>query len=163
MITAERLREILHYEPETGVFTWREKISVKVVIGRRAGSINAAGYRVIGIGGRIYYAHRLAFLYMTGEWPPAHVDHKRDAKDDNRWSEIRAASAQQNALNMRLPSHNTSGFKGVSWHRAAGKWSAGITINGTRRHLGLFESRDEARAAYMRAASNIHSEFARAS
>lgn len=161
MITAERLRQVLHYDPETGLFTWREKIARKVVVGRRAGHINAAGYRLIGIFGQLYYAHRLAFLYMTGEWPSADVDHRFGAKDDNRWSELRPATEQQNAFNMRRPAHNSSGFKGVSWHKGAGKWSAYVIADGRKRHLGLHETPEAAHAAYVRAVAQIQPEFVR--
>lgn len=161
MITAEFLRDVLSYDPETGWFIWKKKVSSKTVIGRRAGSINRAGYRVVGLGGQLYYAHRLAYLYMTGNWPERAIDHREGAKDDNRWSEIRAATPSENALNAKLAANNTSGFKGVSWHKAAGKWAAHINLCGRKRHLGLFDDPVTAHGAYMSAAAAASPEFAR--
>lgn len=160
MLDAEYLREILDYEPETGAFTWKKKIASKVVVGTTAGGVYTLGYVVIGIGGRIYYAHRLAWLYMTGNWP-AQVDHRDGDKANNMWANLRLATSQQNALNSKRPRTNTSGLKGVSWHKAAKKWAAAITIDGRATHLGLYEDAELAHAAYMAAASTVQPEFAR--
>lgn len=161
MIDLEKLKSILRYDPETGRFFWVAKHSKKVVIGRQAGGLNAAGYVVIGIDGVNHYAHRLAWFYMTGEWAPQ-IDHRDRKKANNRWRNLRAATSQQNILNAKLASHNTSGFKGVSWHKAAGKWSAYIILDGKKKHLGLHPSAEAAHAAYMRAAMAAQPEFARA-
>ncbi|MBB4235066.1 HNH endonuclease [Rhizobium esperanzae] len=162
MITTEQLREILHYDPDTGIFTWAKKTSNKVVVGRHAGAINLSGYIVIGIGGKLLYAHRLAFTWM-GEETPDTVDHADGDRLNNRWSNLRPATDQQNVLNAKLASNSTSGFKGVSWHKKAQKWSAQIYLDGKSRYLGLYTDPKKAHDAYMRAANSIQPEFARAS
>lgn len=162
MIEATYLRQVLDYDPATGIFVWRQKIGRKVVVGRRAGAVNRAGYRVIGIGGRLYYAHRLAWLWMTGEWPERDVDHRFGLTDDNRWSELRSATEQQNGFNARRHAHNSTGLKGVSWHRAAGKYAAHIIVDGRKRHLGLFDDPSLAHAAYLAAVAEIQPNFVRA-
>lgn len=155
-------KRILDYDPETGVFTWIKKTSKKVVVGSPAGSHIKSGYLVIGINGRLYYAHRLAFLYMEGAIPDL-IDHKDGDRSNNAWSNLRPATSQQNVLNAKLASNNTSGRKGVSWHRGAGKWSAYIILDGKKRHLGLHDDVEGAHAAYMVAASQAQPDFARAS
>ncbi|MBR2268296.1 HNH endonuclease [Sphingobium sp.] len=157
-----RLKEVLHYNPATGAFTWIAKASKKTVIGSLAGCQTGAGYIVIGIDGRIYYAHQLAYLYMTGSWVER-VDHRDCDGFNNRWTNLRPATSQQNALNARRASSNTSGFKGVSWHKAAGKWAAHIILHGRKRHLGLFINPADAHAAYISAAMSAQPDFARAS
>lgn len=154
------LRRILSYDPDTGIFRWRVKHSKKVVPGTEAGGVNVAGYIVIGIDGKCYYAHRLAWLYMTGEWP-RQVDHNDTIKRNNRWSNLRIATHQQNVLNAKKAENNTSGYKGVSWHKAAGKWSAQIYLNGKSRYLGLFTDPEKAHDAYMAAARKAQPQFAR--
>lgn len=161
-LTQAYLREILDYDAATGHFTWRKKTSIKVVVGKRAGAVNKAGYIVIGIHGTLYYAHRLAWLYVTGEWP-AQVDHENNRRGDNWWTNLRLATHQQNVLNAKLAKNNTSGRKGVYWHHGASKWSASIMLNGRSNYLGLFESLDDAATAYMNAAMAAQPEFARAS
>lgn len=160
-VKAEQIRQLLAYDPATGIFTWRVKASRKTVIGAVAGCKIAAGYTVIGIGGKLYYAHQLAWLYQTGEWLDR-IDHRDGNGGNNRWLNLRPASAQQNALNSRRATSNTSGFKGVSWHKKAGKWSAYIILDGRKQHLGLHSTAEAAHAAYMTAASAAQPEFARA-
>lgn len=158
----EKLKRILRYSKTTGRFVWRVKYSRKVVKGSVAGGLDVAGYVVIGIDGRTYYGHRLAWFYVTGGWP-SQIDHKNGDRADNRWRNLRIATHQQNILNGKLAKHNTSGRKGVSWHKAAGKWSAQIVLDGRKRHLGLYETTEAAHASYMAAAKAAQPEFARAS
>lgn len=155
------LRRILHYDPATGAFTWAEKTANKVVVGAVAGCTNRAGYIVIGINGKLYYAHQLAWLYQTGEWVER-IDHRDGDRSNNRWGNLRPATPQQNALNSRRAASNTSGFKGVSWHKGAGRWSAYIILDGKKRHLGLHDRAEDAHAAYLAAATAVQPEFARA-
>lgn len=156
------LKRILNYDPDTGLFTWAAKTSRKVVVGSVAGCVNKAGYVVIGISGKLYYAHQLAWLFQTGQWL-ARIDHKDGDRGNNRWGNIRPATPQQNALNARRAVSNTSGFKGVSWHKAAGKWSAYIILDGKKRHLGLHERPEDAHAAYLAEAAAVQPQFVRAS
>jgi hypothetical protein len=161
VITAQRLRELLHYDPETGVFTWLVKPSkrARIRVGDVAGNVGPDGYRRIRVGCK-YLSHRLAWLWMTGEWPPHQIDHINGAKHDNRICNLRVATGSQNQANARKRSDNTSGYKGVRPSR--GRWRAEIRVNGSRRHIGIFNDPAEAHAAYVDAAVKHSGEFARA-
>ncbi len=160
-MTRDQLQEILSYDPETGKFTWMVKSSRKTIIGSVAGCVTKAGYVVIGIEGQLYYAHQLAWLDQTGEWIDR-IDHKDGYGINNRWINLRPATPQQNAFNSKRAASNTSGFKGVSWHKRAGKWSASVIVDGRKIHLGLHETAEAAHAAYLSAVSDIQPEFVRA-
>src|ERR1700761_6742388 len=110
IITHAELLRILHYEPVTGEFRWRVKHSRKVIAGRVAGHPSKTlGYMMIGINGRVYYAHRLAWFYMTGLWP-SQVDHRDGDRLNNKWENLRLATHGQNVLNAKRAKNNTSGF-----------------------------------------------------
>ena len=161
MITSERLREVLKYDPETGSFTRKIDIG-RWKTGSRAGTNgNSDGYCQIMIDGRLYQAHRLAWLYMTGECPKAEIDHINCDRADNRIVNLRQADRFGNTRNTKKRNDNTSGFKGVQWH-ACGKWRAMIGVNGKKKHLGLFKTKEAAFEAYVAAAKKYHGEFARA-
>src|SRR6266550_3100590 len=141
-LTAERLREMLHYAPETGVFTWRAKVN-RIHVGDVAGYIRHGvhgGYRVIRIGGRQYYAGRLAWLYVMGAWPVAEIDHINCDRADDRWCNLREATSAQNAFNRRLRIDNVAAAKGVRWGISCSKWQARITVDGKLCHLGFFNT-----------------------
>jgi hypothetical protein len=160
-LTAERLREVLSYYPETGIFAWRVNTN-RVRVAQVAGNLNPRGYRRIKINGRDYKAHRLAWLYMTGEWPPTEIDHINCDRDDNRWANLRTATRGQNARNARRPAHNSSGLKGASWHAGDKKWRAQIRVDGRTKHLGQFDNPIDAHKAYVAAAEEHSGKFARA-
>lgn len=159
-ITQKRLKEILHYNPDTGVFTWLVD-KTRVMAGDRAGKVTRDGYVDIGVDGKRYPAHRLAVFYMTGKMPSEYVDHINSDRSDNRWINLRLASNSQNQMNVPMWSNNTSGFKGVSWHKHEGRWRASIRVGGKRKHLGYFDTAEQGRAAYNEAAKIYHGEFAR--
>ena len=159
LITAARLRERLNYDPTTGLFTWLTNRR-STAIGSVAGTPHIAGYVQINIDRRLYLAHRLAVLYMTGDWPTDLVDHENLNRADNRWSNIRQASHSQNHINTRVYRNNRLGVKGVSLHET-GKFVAQIQVNGKFRYLGLYATAVEAKAAYDRAAELGFGEFAR--
>jgi hypothetical protein len=154
-LTYDRLREVLNYDATTGVFTWRTKTSRKVVVGREAGSMKPSGYVSVRIDGPNYYAHRLAWLYVYGEWPAAEVDHINGVKDDNRISNLRQATRKQNMEN-RVQPIGASGYRGVCWLEANQKWRASIVHNRKNIYLGLFNTAEEASVAYKEAASFFH-------
>ena len=160
-LTAERLREVLNYDPETGVFT-RRISSSRWRIGTIAGGSGGDDYLKIRVDGRRYRAHRLAFLYMLGRWPFTDADHIDCDKANNVWSNLREASTSQNLANMRRPSNNTSGFKGVSFRKDTGKWLASIRVDGIRYHLGYYRTAEKAHSRYMIVARIAFAEFARA-
>ena len=157
-LTAHDLRRGLSYDPETGIFRWsspRPKIKVGTIAGTEQ-----CGYWMIHFSGVDYHAHRLAWLYMTGEWPSGGVDHKNRDRLDNRWANLREANQSQNGANIGLLRSNTSGFKGVSFHKRARKWHAYIKSGRRRIHLGLHETAEDAAAAYDAAAKRIFGDFA---
>lgn len=150
-LTAARLRELLHYDPETGIFTWNATSDV-------AGSVRRDGYVTFRCEGAPYVAHRLAWLYMQGEWPTLNIDHRDGNRANNAFTNLRQATHCHNAQNRVIRSDNSSGFPGVGWHKSKGAWQAKIGINGRRLFLGNFATREDACAAYLRA-KELHHEF----
>lgn len=139
----QELKRILHYDPESGVFVWKVKPSMIVDSGDIAGTICTDGYINILIKRKRYKAHRLAFLYMTGEFPE-YVDHINGIRDDNRWNNLRECSRKQNAQNAKLRTDNSSGIKGVYWHSRAKKWAAQARMDGKTKTIGYFIDKNEA-------------------
>jgi len=155
-LTQARLKELLHYDPETGIFTRLVRCS-QMPAGSIAGSSDGRGYLQIKIDRRIYLNHRLAFLYMRGEFPPAHTDHKNGVVDDNRWANLRHATRSENLHNQGGPRRdNTSGFLGVCWDKHKQKWLAQIRLNNRTRHIGRFDDPAVAHAAYLKAKDELH-------
>jgi hypothetical protein len=155
-MTSEELKKIVHYDPETGVFTWvvpRYKAGRLVKV---AGSYTTRRYRMICIGGRNYREHRLAWLYMTGDWPQNLIDHRNGVHDDNRFLNLREATSVENGQNYALPAHNKSGYLGVHFRKDIGKWRAKIKLNRKIINLGLFKTAEEASAAYLAAKAAMH-------
>ena len=159
MITQELLKEFLHYDPETGIFTWLKTVS-RSCIGQIAGTIVPKGYRRIGLNKKPYAAHRLAFFYMIGSFPPDQIDHINGIKDDNRWVNLREATCYQNMHNQGKQIINKSGYKGVFWHKRDKKWHAKINHMNRKIYLGGFDTPEIAHKAYIAAATKLHREFA---
>jgi len=164
MLSAARLRELLNYNPETGVFTHRiGRKGRGTGAGMLAGSIkNSHGRHTVGVDGKNYLSYRLAWFYVNGEWPSGHIDHINGDMTDNRFANLRLATYSENGANARKPSHNTSGFKGVSWNKNAKKWRAVIKKDRKPIHIGYFDTAAEAHAAYIAKAAELFGEFARA-
>lgn len=164
-LTQARLKELLRYDPETGVFTWLVWRPNGVKVGDQAGVKHKdSGYLRIKIDSRIYAAGRLAWLYMTGALPSHRVDHEDADKQNNRWCNLRPATASQNAANARLSRRNTSGFKGVHYTRTRTsfkKWAAHIRVDGVLKTLGYFAKPEEAHVAYAKAAEAAFGAYAR--
>ena len=146
-LTAEYLRSILHYDPETGIFTWKVRTSNRVKVGDVAGSPDDLGYLLISIQNRNYKAHRLAWLYVYGEWPKDQIDHINRDRADNRIENLREVTNKQNQQNTSKSSRNTSGHTGVRWHKQNSRWQARIMHNQKEIYLGCFTDIEDAVAA----------------
>jgi hypothetical protein len=153
-LTAARLRELFDYDPETGAFT-RQKPARYA--GRQTGYVSADGYRVVSVDGFQYLAHRLVWLYMHGSWPMQMLDHINGIRSDNRISNLRDVSNVENSENRTRPHRNkkSSGPLGVCC--VAGRWKAQIMSLGKVKHLGYFDTPDEASQAYLEAKRKHHS------
>jgi hypothetical protein len=165
-ITAAYLQSIMDYDPETGSLRWKHRADASPEwnsnhAGKPAGASHKRGYRRIKIDRREYQAHRLVWLWVTGNWPQAEIDHINLDRADNRFCNLRAASRSQNKMNKPRQSNNTSGFKGVSWNRSRQKWLAQIKHDGQVRYLGFFDDPSAAHAVYCEAADKYFGEFAR--
>lgn len=159
-LTREIVRELLHYDPSTGVFTWKArgrewfrgerecKSWNNRYAGARAGTVRKypTGYQKceVKLLGKDHRAHRLAWLYMTDEPMPEQLDHRDRDATNNAWSNIRASSSMENNRNLSMRKDNSSGVTGVTWNKAAGKWRVTCMLDGKRRHLGYFDGIDEA-------------------
>ena len=159
-LTAERLRELLAYDPETGIFTWKTTMGSRAVAGQQTDSLDDHGYVRIRVDKRLYRAHRLAVLYMSGSFPPADVDHINLNRADNRWKNLRNATRTINARNTSLRSDSTSGAKNVSWHKASGKWLVNIAVEGKSKYIGVFADKEIAAQAAAEARRKYHSPYA---
>lgn len=155
MVTQSRLKELLDYDPGTGVFTWRVSRG-NAKSGSVAGSKNGQGYLQIMVDGKRYKSHRLAWLYVHGKFPPEHIDHINRARADNRIANLRLATSSENPQNQRKRRNNTSGVVGVHWHKKLGKWQAYIMSNGRGIHLGYYGTIEEAAAARAAAKAKYH-------
>lgn len=161
MLDAETLRKLLDYNPDTGMFRWRVTRTGKALKGSIAGAlhVNRDGYRYIRIriNGKLYVAHRLAWLYVYGAWPSKQLDHMDEDATNNRIYNLREADPEENIRNRGIQSNNRSGYKGVRFK--SGKWEASIKIAGKQSYLGRFANPAEAHAAYCEAAKKYHGEF----
>lgn len=144
VITHARLLERLKYDPQTGVFTWRITFGKKAKVGEVAGKLKPDGRWYIGVDYKEYQRSRLAWYYMTGEYPVRWVDHENRIPSDDRWLNLRQAIPKQNNQNSGKRSDNTSGVKGVSWNEARNLWHAYIQIDYRLRSLGFFERLEDA-------------------
>ncbi len=145
MITQSELKELLDYDPETGVFIWKKKVANRVKIGDIAGCLDiSTGYIVFMIKGKRYRAHRLAWFYIYGEWPKDQIDHINHVRDDNRIVNLREVTRQENLKNASLSKNNKSDVTGVHWYKANKEWRAQIMVNGKYIHLGYFNDKHDA-------------------
>jgi len=159
MITQAELKEVLEYNPDTGLFTRIKATSPTAKIGDVAGHKHYTGYIKIKIKYKIYRAHRLAYLYMTGNFPKNSIDHINHIKDDNRWINLRDATQSQNQSNIKKLKNNTSGYKGVTWNKRYKKWCARIMYMNKRMHIGLYTTPQEAAEAYKKKSIELFGEF----
>lgn len=157
-LTQDQIKSIMNYDPNTGLLTW---ISTprRDLIGKTVGAKMGDGYLSTRVRGKSYLLHRLIWLYTYGYFPKS-IDHKNGIKTDNRIDNLRLADNDENVMNQPLKSNNTSGFKGVSWHKIMGKWLAYITHKGIRIRLGYFSDINQAAKTVAEARDRLHGEFA---
>lgn len=157
-LSLQELHRVLQYDADTGVFTWKERRSRSAREGTVAGTAHCRGYSVVRVFQRQFLAHRLAWFYANGTWPPEQVDHVNGIRTDNRLCNLRLVSAAHNLQNQRAARSNnrTSNSLGVSFHKARAKWRARITVDGVEIHLGLFDTESAAHTAYLSAKRTHH-------
>lgn len=159
ILTQAELKEQLHYNPDTGIFTRLISNAQKIKCGDVAGSKTNTGYLEITVLGKRYLSHRLAWFYMTGEMPKNLIDHINRIGADNRFCNLRQANKSENAINGKLKSNNTSGFKGVSLCKRSNKWKANGKLNGKQKFLGRFDTAELASNAFIEFAKATYGEF----
>lgn len=164
--SAEDIRKLVDYNPETGFFTWRARENKSWstrYFGKQAATYTSSdtGYSLITIAKKQYYAHQIAWVHVHGEHPPKgmHIDHVNGDKTDNRIANLRLATVAQNIQNQKIHRDNTSGYKGVVFHKPTKKWMARIKANDQVHYLGVFDKPEEAYTAYMDASRRLHGEF----
>lgn len=159
VVQAFRLRELFLYDPATGAFVNRVARGSLARAGQVAGSKHCAGYLAIRIDGRAYLCHRLAWLYMHGEWPADQIDHINGVRTDNRIENLRECSNAENCQNVRAHRDSTSSFTGVSWSGSSKSkpWVAQICVNKRQRFLGYYATESEAASVRAAAKSELHS------
>ena len=138
MITQKQLKELVKYEPETGIFTRIKWNGGKSLPGQVVGT-KTEGYIKFSVGNKMQYAHRMAWLYVYGEMPKYRIDHINGDKSDNRIMNLRIATHGENLQNVRIRKNNTSGKIGVYWHKTRQKWHVRITINKRVISLGMYD------------------------
>jgi hypothetical protein len=144
LITQDRLKSLLTYDPDTGEFRWKVQRSNRAPIGSIAGCSDKYGYIVVRVDGTLYKAHRLAWLYHYGVLPHKHIDHINQTPGDNRISNLRLANQHENNQNRRTQKNSSSGITGVSWNKAHGRWQARIYTDGKCVSLGMHATKEAA-------------------
>ncbi len=166
-LTQEYLKTVLNYDSETGVWTWLYRKNARAqwnsqFSGKPAGGLDpSTGYLRIRIADKLYYAHRLAFLYILGNWPINQGDHENLDRADCRWENLRDATRTENNTNKTISSRNTSGFKGVYYDPNGGRWTSCFQMNRRRFRRCGFATAELAYEAYCKDALEHGGEFAR--
>jgi hypothetical protein len=160
LLTQEDLMDRLEYDQETGDFTYA-KSYFKCKKGNKAGHPNRDGYLVIMIARRYYKCHRLAWLYVHGEWPSKDLDHINGIRSDNRITNLREATRNQNGHNRKLQKNNICGVKGVNYRESRNRWVTRVRFNNKVYHIGTFKTLEEAKSKREEKAKELHGEFYR--
>jgi hypothetical protein len=143
MLTQKRLKELMHYNPDTGIFTRLKRTAMRQKVGEIVGVKCKKGYLKCGIDNKEYTLHRLAFLYMTDKFPKGHVDHIDQDKTNNSWNNLREVTGSENLKNMSKSKANKSGFTGVFWDKSKNRWVAHICVD--RKHITKrFKNKEDA-------------------
>jgi hypothetical protein len=161
MVTQEILQQLFNYDSESGNFYWKIKRRGVKSLTNPTGSKHSEGYVVIGVNGKIYFAHRLAWIYMYGEIPEKHdIDHIDGDRSNNRIKNLRIATRWQNLSNSNH-SNGKSKYRGVWFSKVSMKWQSMIRVNKERYYLGLFLTQEEARDAYLKKSKELRGEFSK--
>lgn len=161
-LSHDRLTEVLSYDPDTGIFVWCKRISIRIVVGKVAGVIGKNGHRYIRIDNIRFVARQLAWFYIHGVWPLDQIDHKDLVSDNNAIANLRESTQSQNCRNVTMRRNNRSGYKGVIPHDAGG-FVAQISYDGRTHYLGYSKDPLVAYAMYCEASKKHHGEFGRLS
>ena len=153
------VRENFFYDREKGLLWWRKR-GCRRQMDRPAGYASN-GYVRVHFFGNSYSVHVLAWVIVKGRWPKKEIDHCDTNKSNNRWRNLRLATHGQNQRNGHRYKNNKSGLKRVTLHRDGKRYRADIQANGVQRYLGIFDTKEQASAAYIIAAKKLHKEFAR--
>lgn len=157
MLTQNRLKELLSYNQDTGIFTRLVMNNHRFPIGSIAGQNHHSGYVYLEVDKKVYSSHRLAWLYVYGEFPKNVIDHINGNKSDNRICNLRDVTRSVNLQNLVKPYKvNSSGFIGVSFHKSAKKWIAQISAKGRKIHLGCYQTPEEAHKVYVDTKRKLH-------
>lgn len=162
----QEIQNILNYNPETGIFAWKHRNDMRAQwnskhAGKLAGALNTDGAVQIKINSILYLAHKLAWIYMYGYCPLVQVDHKDVNPGNNRISNLRLATHSENKCNRRKTIKNKTGYKGVYSYKETGRFCVAITKEKKQKWLGIYDTPEEAYAAYCEAAKEYHGEFSR--
>jgi hypothetical protein len=158
MLTQARLHEMLHYDPDTGIVTWRfARRGIRA--GMEFGRVQWQGYRQGMLDGHHYYTHRLAWFYVNGEWPPYDVDHINQNKGDNRLCNLRLATRSENKANTGKQITNTSGVRGVHWSKKDRCYVVEVKKGSRRVRKWGFVDLESARQYYLKTAKELFGEF----
>ena len=147
MIDQETVKKLFHYDAESGILIWRFGNGRNVKPWQEVKAKNGNGYYTAKIHGKSYLAHRLAWLYVHGSFPNKYIDHKNRIRNDNRLCNLRDVNTTDNAQNISLPSHNKSGYIGVSWIKSHNCWTVYVKVNKKNKWLGYYKNLDDAVAA----------------
>jgi hypothetical protein len=159
MCVIDKRRAAPRYDAYTGAFFWRVDRGQRFRAGQEAGTLHSSGYIIIGFEGKYYKAHRLAWLFTYGEWPERDLDHINHKTSDNRIVNLRECTSSQNQANRSSNRNNSSGYRGVTFHKKLGKYQAAIRVNRKPVHLGTFITAVDAAAAYETAARSYFGDF----
>lgn len=146
-LSCEYVSSLLSYDPEAGILRWRVARNNRVKVGQEAGSVSSNEYLHIGIDGRQYLAHRLAWLHVHGEWPNGQIDHINRVKTDNRLSNLRACSPRENSRNRKIRCDNKSGVPGIHWSNKKNAWGTSVAVAGRQVSAGYFNDLGSAEQA----------------
>ena len=155
----DKINKLLHYDIETGTFTYKVSVRYGLEKGSIAGTIQSNGYVTIRISGKDYKAHRVAWLIVTGEWPDQCIDHINRKRSDNRFCNLREATRAQNVLNAKVRKDSRTGLKGIYFDEASKKYKVVIRKDGKQHYVGRFKTPEEAVSAHKIAAYELHGDF----